>query len=279
MEYLTHRGIRLPKLGLGTWQVGADREKLDGETECFVEAYGRHGVFLFDTAEAYGGGASEKFVGALIKKIGRERLFIVDKILPQNATKSGFKKSADASLKRLGSDYIDLYLLHWRENAELKLVVDEMEDLKAKGKIGNWGVSNFDVSDMIELRLAGGVNCFADQILYNVGARGAEFDLFGYLKSVGVLAMAYSPLGSGLSDGNNAKARLKELCERTGASAEAVMLAFAIRPENLIAIFKTGTREHLEENLKCLDLDAERLMSEIDVIFPPPNKKTPLATI
>lgn len=288
MKYITSKNLTLPLIGLGSWLVGGDRRARQNEIDCFLSAVNDYGAFMLDTAEMYGKdnsemyaeGNSEEVVGEVIARLGRKKLFIVDKIMPHNATERQFGRSLEQSLKRLNTDYIDLYLLHWRERADLRLVIDKMEKYKREGKILNWGVSNFDVDDMKDLlALEGGENCVVNQILYNITARGVEFDLLPYLKAHGIIPMSYSPLGSTLLDRKNLHPELLDTCRKNGINIEALMLAFATRGGDVSAIFKTGSLQHLKSNMQCLDIDISAYMSIIDRLYPPPTEKIPLETI
>ena len=288
MKYVTTKGVTLPIVGLGSWLVGDDRQSRQKEIDCFLSAVNDYGAFMLDTAEMYGKnnsdmyveGNGEEVVGEVIARSDRKKLYIVDKILPHNATEKQFGKSLEQSLKRLNTDYIDLYLLHWRSNANLQLVVDKMEKYKREGKILNWGVSNFDVDDMEDLlKCEGGEHCLVNQILYNITARGVEFDLLPYLKAHNIMPMSYSPLGSTLLNRKNLHPELLDACRQSGISVESLMLAFVIRNGDVPTIFKTGSMEHLRDNMRCLDIDFGAYKTIIDKYYPSPTKKIPLETI
>ena len=183
-------GSSMPQLGQGTWQMGEDDNKYEREIAGL-----RHGVELgmnlIDTAEMYADGKAENIAGNAAKAFARKSLYICDKVYPQNANKQHIYSSAERSLKLLGTDYIDLYLLHWREDADLAEVVYCMEDLKDRGWIRRWGVSNFDVDDMEDLwKVPDGSNCCINQILYNLGTRGIEYDLLAWQREKNVPFMA-----------------------------------------------------------------------------------------
>ena len=278
MKFIYKDGIKLPVLGLGGWRLGDDPVKEREEIKC-VCACADSGVTLLDTAEMYGNGNSERLFGKAIKAIGREKLFITDKILPGNANAGKFFTSLENSLKRLGTDRIDLYLLHWHENEDIGEVVRLMQTAVKQGKILHWGVSNFDTDDMQKLfGCEGGKSCFENQVLYNVSSRGIEFDLLPFCKSNGVQVAAYSPLGSDLPQRRKTDAKLKKIAKSAGVKPDALKLAFVIR-SGIQAIFKTGNINHLEDNLKCLYVDISKYMPLIDGLFPPPDRKIPLETI
>lgn len=279
-EKISFRGYQIPLVGLGSTSFWYD----DSEAEKAMRTAVMNGwISLIDTAEMYANGDCEEAVGRALKGIPRDSFFIVDKILPQNANKANFRNSLEGSLKRLGTDYIDLYLLHWRENVNLQEMVIEMTKAKRDGLIREWGVSNFDTDEMIELfQCEGGKNCFANQVLYNVCERGVEYDLIQFLKKYDVLPMSYSVLGSNYS---NARLRLEtdtqiiKLCEDHNISVVTLMLAFAIRNKDMPAFFSTSSVKHLMDNITGLEFDIKPFMGMIDAIFPPPVDKVPLAKI
>lgn len=263
----------VPALGMGTWMIGENASSRAEEIATL-----RHGIdlgmSLIDTAEMYGEGASEQLVGEAIRG-RRERVFLVSKVYPHNASRQGVAAACERSLKRLGVECIDLYLLHWRGSLPLDETVAGFEALKAQGKIRHWGVSNLDVDDMRELHgLPGGRNAAVNQVLYNLTRRGVEWDLLPWCEDHGIPVMAYSPIE---------QARLlchRGLCvlaERCGATPAQLALAWLLRRDRVIAIPKASTRAHLDENfaaLKCpLDTDT---MAELDRLFPPPRRATPL---
>lgn len=264
------------KLGLGTTQFwhGSNSETRG----VFYDAYKNHGINVIDTAEMYGYGQCEKEVAEIIKVLGRDNLYIIDKILPENATEEQFDKSLQRSLDLLKTDHIDLFLLHWRENCDLSVLVRKMESAKSAGLIKEWGVSNFDVSDMEDLlKVENGDRCYANEIMYNLFYRGIEYDLLPYLKQKGIMPISYSTL-----DTWDNRRRLydipeiADLMKREGINAEALLLAFAMREDNLLALFNTRSPQHLEENMKCLEIDINHYMELLDRYFPAPEKKVPL---
>lgn len=283
MYEIEFRNERIPMIGMGTWCVGDLKEKRQQEITCIRSAIDTYGMTLVDTAEMYGNGSSEEVVGEALAPFPREKLFLVDKILPENAFKGNFRSRVKRSLELTGCDYFDLYLLHWREHVNLQMMVDEMEELTSEGLIRHWGVSNFDVSDMEELfQCRNGSHCFANQFLYNISARGVEFDLIPWCKEHDVLPMIYSPLGDTRSRQLEvaSKAEIAEICKQKGISVTNLMLRFVVRNKDLVTIFKTSSIEHLSENLK----DVEEGFSEeelllIDRAYRPPVKKMPLEKI
>ena len=281
MEYLRHRGERIPLIGLGTYRFGENGRQ--DETAVLKYGISRLGMTLLDTAEMYGGGLSEEILGEAVRGLDRDSLFIVDKILPRNAAAGRFRESCTRSLERLGTDCIDLYLLHWRGNADLQQTVCEMERLVSEGLIRHWGVSNFDTDDMQELfECEMGSRCFCDQILYNITARGAEFDLIPWCKEHDVLVMGYSPLCN-CSSARRAVAGgalAADIAAREGKTPESLMLSFAVRNRDIAAVFKTASIPHLEWNMQNVfePIPPEEL-ELLSAKYPPPDRKYPLEKI
>jgi diketogulonate reductase-like aldo/keto reductase len=189
-------GEEIPSLGFGTWMMGEDRSAAKAEVDAVRLALDL-GMTVIDTAEMYGDGGAERIVGEALKE-RREDAFLVSKVLPWNASYDGTIKACHASLNRLGTDHLDLYLLHWRGEHPLEDTVAAMEELKTAGRIRAWGVSNFDVDDMEELfSAADGENCAVNQVLYNLSRRGIEFDLLPWCQEHKIPVMAYSPIEQG----------------------------------------------------------------------------------
>jgi len=277
-------GGEMPVLGLGTWRMGEDASRRAAEVAAVREAIAL-GYRLIDTAEMYGEGGAETVVGQAVAEalragdVRRDALFIVSKVYPHNASRRGTREACERSLKRLGLDAIDLYLLHWRGNHPLRDTVAAMQSLVADGRIARWGVSNFDTDDMEELEpLAGsGPGCAANQVYLSLGERGPEFSLLPWQHERGMPLMAYSPIDQGALAGDKA---LGELAARLGVTAAQLALAAVIARPGVAAIPKAVRAEHLKENLAAaaLKLDAATL-EEIDRLHPPPRRKGPLAMI
>ena len=272
-------GTLLPAIGQGTWFLGEGRADPNEEQMALRAGIGA-GLCLIDTAEMYGSGRSESLIGQAIKGEKREDLFLVSKVYPHNAGKAHIFKSCDDSLRRLGTDYLDLYLLHWRGSVPLSETVSCMEELIRRGKIRRWGVSNFDMDDMQELwRVPGGSKCAVDQVLYHVASRGIEYDLLPWLRDKKVPVMAYCPLAQAgdLRHGLLQHPVLTDIAAAHHASVSQVLLAFVIRDGNVIAIPRSGNRAHTLENAAAGDLvlSAEEL-ARIDRAFPAPTRKMPL---
>jgi len=277
-------GNEMPVLGLGTWRMGEAAGRRQAEVAAVREAIAL-GYRLIDTAEMYGEGGAETVVGQAVaealraNEVRRDELFIVSKVYPHNASRRGTREACERSLKRLGLDAIDLYLLHWRGNHPLRDTVAAMQSLVADGRIARWGVSNFDTDDMEELAPLGqgGPSCAANQVYLSLGERGPEFSLLPWQRERGMPLMAYSPIDQGALAGDKA---LGELAARLGVTAAQLALAAVIARPCVAAIPKAVHAEHLKENLAAaaLKLDAATL-EEIDRLHPPPRRKGPLAMI
>lgn len=274
-------GAVLPRLGQGTWFMGED--PLNRAEEIAALRHGVElGMNLIDTAEMYGDGRSEELVGEALKGI-RDSVFLVSKVYPHNAAGAKLVSSCEASLKRLGTDHLDLYLLHWRGNIPLEETVQGMESLVASGRIARWGVSNFDTSDMQELlRIPGGNHCAVNQVLYHLGSRGIEHELLPWLRGHRIPVMAYSPLAQAgaLRKGLTENETVQRIARSHGVTPLQLLLAWSIREGDIAAIPKSGSRRHVEENAAAgkLELTADELW-ELDDAFPQPSWKVPLDMI
>lgn len=277
-------GEVIPQLGIGTWHMGQSGTAKAAEVRAIRAALDL-GIRLIDTAEMYGEGGAEKVIAAAIKgrgtqggATGREDLFIVSKVYPHNASRAGVVAACERSLARLGIDCIDLYLLHWRGSHPLAETVAGFEALVAAGKIRHWGVSNFDVDDMAELRaVPGGDRCVANQVLYHLGARGIDYDLVDDASAHRDMLMAYSPLGQGAILRHSA---LTAVAARHAVAPAAVAIAWTMRHRHVVSIPKAVTLAHVKENAAAdaLVLDSEDLAT-LDAAFPPPRRKKPLGMI
>jgi diketogulonate reductase-like aldo/keto reductase len=265
----------VPALGQGTWRMGEDSRRRKEEIAA-LRAGIDLGLTLLDTAEMYGDGATETLLGEALANV-RDQVFLVSKVYPQNAGRGRIERACEASLQRLKTDHLDLYLLHWRGSVPLAETIEGMEALVRAGKIQRWGVSNLDHGDMDQLFQAGGERCATNQILYNVTERGAEFDLLPMLAHRAIPTMAYSPIGQGQLPQSSA---LSAVAKRHGVTPFQVALAWALRDPMVIAIPKAGDSAHLKENRQALDLVlTAKDLAKIDADFPPPTRKTRLAML
>jgi len=231
------------------------------------------GLTLIDTAEMYADGEAELLVGEAIADL-RDRVFLVSKAYPQNASRKRLRAACEASLGRMQTDRLDLYLLHWRGSVPLAETVEAMEGLRDAGLIARWGVSNLDTDDMEELVGAGGVGCATNQILYNLTRRGPELQLLPWLLGHGMPAMAYSPVEQGRLIASRA---LSTVAAEIGATPAQVALAWAMRGDGVVAIPKAGTIAHVKENRKAAELVLDRsTLDRLDAAFPPPVQGQPL---
>jgi diketogulonate reductase-like aldo/keto reductase len=265
-------GAIVPALGQGSAGLGQGRHPETAEEEALRTGLSL-GMTLIDTAEMYGDGRSEKMIGRVIAG-QRDRVFLVSKLWPNHVRGDGIARACEASLGRLGTDHLDLYLLHWpSRDADLSTIVAAFESLRAAGKIRAWGVSNFKVSDMEDLcRVSHGDRCATNQVLYNLGNRGIEHDLLPWCEQHGMPVMAYSPLG-GAGASLLRDSTLARIGAAHGCSAAAVALAWTIRKGNVIAIPESGSAEHVKENAVALSLTlTPDELRALDAAHPPPNQ-------
>lgn len=273
----------MPRLGIGTWTFGEDDNNRQKEIDSVQNAVENYNLTLIDTAEMYANGKSEKVVGEAIQKYQREKLFIIGKILPENGRKGLYEQCCRASLKNLGISYFDVYLLHWRDSVNLADMVFNMEILKSKGLIKNWGVSNFDTEDIKDLLLVpNGYKCFVNQVLYNIRYRGIEYDLIPFCKKHGIAIMAYSPFCNtremlGIS---KIDCVLENICLKEDKTLYSLLLGFVIRDNDVFTVFKTTNREHIKENMKNVYSPlSDESLQHLNGIFPPPSSKVSLHKI
>ena len=266
-------GERVPALGLGTWNIG-DSDATRAEEICALRLGIDSDLTLIDTAEMYGSGRSEKLVAEAIAGC-RDGLFLVSKVLPDNASCRGTITACEKSLTRLGTDRLDLYLLHWLGGVPFAETLEALAKLKADGKIRHYGVSNLDLADMEEWwPLTGGDATVCNQLLYNLSRRGIEYDLLPWLRNRRVPVMAYSPLEQARLVSNKC---LAEFSRRHGMTPAQAALAWLLAKDDVIVIPKSGSRVRMQENIGALEhpLDAAQL-AELDAIFPPPKLAKPL---
>lgn len=266
-------GESVPCFGLGTWRVGED-PSLRKEEIATLQLGLDLGATLIDTAEMYGEGESEELIGEALR--GRcDQAFLVSKVYPHNASRTKLIRACERSLKRLGTDRIDLYLLHWRGSVPLAETIEAFEQLREEGKIRHYGVSNFDCADMTQLwQTKGGQQVATNQVLYNLTRRGIEWELLPWLRERSVPVMAYSPIEQArlLED-----RRLIAFAKRHGWTPAQVALAWLLVNDGIIVIPKTSNRTRLRENLAAvhMQLSPEQL-TELDALYPPPTGPQPL---
>jgi diketogulonate reductase-like aldo/keto reductase len=267
-------GDLIPALGQGTWGMGEEPFRRDEEIAALQEGLDLE-MTLVDTAEAYGGGGAERLVGEAIHH-RRDEVFVVTKVLPGHADRTGTVLACERSLHRLRTDHIDLYLLHWRGLVPLDETVDAFTQLEEAGKIRNWGVSNFDTDDLAELTSrAGGKRVQTDQVLYNLARRGIEWDLLPPCQNAKLPIMAYSPFDHGGTILRNPA--VDEVARRHDATPAQVALAWVLRQDGVNTIPKASTLRHTRENRGALDLQLTSAdLTTLDRAFPPPNGPRPL---
>lgn len=274
MRYITlPSGDDVPVFGQGTWFMGERGSDIQREVQTLRHGIER-GLSLIDTAEMYADGGAERVVGAAIRGC-RDDVFLVSKVLPGNASAQGTIAACEGSLKRLGTEYIDLYLLHWRGHIPLEETVNALEDLVEQGKIGQWGVSNFDVDDLEELMtIVDNERIATNQVLYNLSRRGIEYDLLPWCRSNSMPVMAYSPIEQARLLEHPA---LVEVAKRHHATPAQIALAWVLRDHNIITIPKASSVEHMIENIGSLSIHLEHEdYVTLDAAFPPPSRKKPL---
>lgn len=271
-------GRPIPILGQGTWGMGESRGKRDIEIAALRLGL-ELGMTLIDTAEMYGDGGAEEVVAEAIAD-RRAEVFLVSKVYPHNATRSGAVEACERSLRRLKTDYLDLYLLHWRGPVPLGETLAVFQVLRESGKIREYGVSNLDADDMEEVnRLPGGGQIVTDQVLYNLVHRGIEWDLLPWCRERGIVIMAYSPIEHA-SDNQSAfltNRALKRIAARHQATPAQIALAWLLQ-QNVVAIPKASKLEHVRQNRGALEISlTEKDLKELDLAFPSPRRKVPLA--
>ena len=269
-------GCVVPALGIGTWKMGEDIRRAQREVAAVRHAIDL-GMTVIDTAEMYGDGGAEKVVGQAIEG-RRDAVFVVSKVYPHNAGARSTVAACERSLARLGTDHLDLYLLHWPGRIPLAETVDAFERLQRSGKIIRWGVSNFDIADMEQLlALPDGAHCAANQVLYNLTARGIEWDLLPFCAQRAIPVMAYSPVGQGAL---RAHRKLATLAAPLGVTPTQLALAWSIRHPQVIAIPQSTDVAHLDDNRSAANIRlSSATLAALDSTFPPPRRRTPLAML
>ncbi|PLC39984.1 aldo/keto reductase [Ralstonia pickettii] len=269
MKHVTlPNGERVPALGMGTWNMG-DNRATRAEEIATLRLGLDLGLRLIDTAEMYGEGLSESLIGEAIAG-RRDEVFLVSKVYPHNASRRGIAAACERSLRRLGTDRLDLYLLHWRGDVPFEDTLEGLQALQREGKIRQYGVSNLDLSDMEEWWDApGGDQTAVNQLLYNLSRRGIEWDVLPWLRERRVPVMAYSPIEQARLVRHP---KLVRFAQESGMTPAQVALAWLLANDDIIAIPKTGHRDRLRENIGALShpLTAEQLAT-LASIFPPPK--------
>ena len=273
-------GRSMPALGQGTWNMGESRSARGAEVAALQLGLDL-GLNLIDTAEMYGDGGAEEVVGAAIAGGRRDAVFLVSKVYPHNATAAGVRLACERSLRRLGTDRLDLYLLHWRGNVPLAETLDGLLALQRDGKIMEFGVSNFDRDDMLEAAgLPGGDAIATNQVLYNLVKRGVEWDLLPWMHQRHMPLMAYSPLESNPADSSSLLRNkvLTELAARHGVTPAQLAVAWLLHQKNVVVIPKAVQPEHVEQNRAAMTIVlADADLRALDAAFPPPQRATALA--
>lgn len=280
MRKLNIAGQTVPAVGIGTWHMGNDTEKHDEEVAAIrtgIEA----GARAVDTAEVYGDGKSETLVGEALKPFNRDDIFLISKVKPDNASKAVMEQHLDASLKRLQTDHLDLYLYHWRGSIPLEETVAELDRLRETGKIRSWGVSNFDIPDMQELvALPAGGNVAANEDLYNIESRGVEYDLLPWQREHHIPLIAYSPVGGLANDLKTSMlqdATVRQVAQRHGVSTYELLIAWAVRDGNTLAIPQTSNPEHMRANIGAAGIElTDEDLAQLDKRYPAPTHRIPL---
>ena len=274
------KDMSIEPIGLGTLKMGDDSNNHQDEIDAIQFAINQ-GANVIDTAEMYGDGASEELIGEAIQSYDREKLYIISKVHPENASRDKVLTSIDNSLKRLRTDYIDLYLLHWKSQYPLEETISAFEEAKNLGKIKEWGVSNFDTSDMKHLlSLPNGHECVANQVRYNIGDRGIEYDLKPFMRENNIALISYAPIARGDKLGKNLTKSpvLLELSRKYEVDVFQILLAWNIRDGHTLAIPKSSNKLHIENNMGASNIHlTEEDIQKIDSEFPPPTTKEPLA--
>ncbi|NHM31373.1 aldo/keto reductase [Neobacillus terrae] len=274
-------GTSLPCTGQGTWYMGENPKMKEMEIKALQLGI-ELGMTLIDTAEMYGNGDSERVVGEAIKG-RRNEVFLVSKVYPHHAGLDMIEKACENSLRRMGTDHLDLYLLHWRGRVPLAETIEGMEKLRRNGKIVRWGVSNFDTNDMEELWNApNGKKCMTNQVLYHLGSRGIDYDLLPWQQAHNMPIMAYSPLAQGGSLRRNllTDPTINEIAEKYNVQPLQIALAWTIRSSNCIAIPKAVQEAHVLANAEAATIELTKEdLNRLDRVFPKPTRKVPLDMI
>jgi len=282
MKELTLAGHTVPAVGIGTWHMGDQPAQREAEMAA-IQAGIRAGAKVVDTAEMYGSGRSEDLVGEALQPFDRDDIFLISKVLPQNASRAQMRTSLEASLKRLRTDYLDMYLYHWRGNVPLAETVTELQRLQDQGLIKSWGVSNFDVDDLEELwQLPDGPHAQANEDLYHLGSRGLDYAVLPWQAEHHLPLIAYSPIAQGDAWGQHLTTNpvVKQIAAQHGVTIYQLLLAWVIRHPQVLAIPQTSSIDHMRQNIAATDIvlsPAE--LAALDEQYPRPTRKLPLDVI
>lgn len=273
-------GKKVFPVGIGTWKMGSNSSDESRELES-IQVGINAGAQVIDTAETYGDGRSEKLVGKAIQKYERDSLYLVSKVLPENASKNYLPISLERTLERMQVNYLDMYLLHWKSSIPLQETVEAMEQMKAAGKIKAWGVSNFDIADLKRLfSLPYGTKCLTNQIKYNLIYRGIEYDLLPYMNQHQMPLMAYSPVVKGKFGRFNSQQQkiLEEVAFNHQATIQQILISWSIRGGNTISIPKSSNPDHMMDNIRAAHINLTNdELGKIDTVFHKPTSKESLA--
>jgi diketogulonate reductase-like aldo/keto reductase len=266
-------GTTMPALGMGTWYLGEQPARHDTELAALRTGI-EIGLTLIDTAEMYGEGAAEELVGQAVAG-RRDDIYLVSKVLPHHATRQGTVQACRASLRRLGTNHLDMYLLHWQGRVPLAETVQGFEELVQAGLIGCWGVSNFDAPDLDRLvSVPGGDQVQTDQVLYNLGRRGPEYDLIPRCRQAGMPLMAYSPVDHGRLLEHSA---VRDMATVKGVTPAQLAIAWVLRIPDVSVVAKASTRAHVTENRAAMEISfSQAELEQLEAMFPPPSSKEPL---
>lgn len=282
MKTVKIAGQTVPAIGIGTWHMGDDPAQRATKIAA-IRAGITAGARVIDTAEMYGSGRAESLVGEALQPLDRNQLFLISKVLPENASKRRMEASLDASLQRLRTDYVDLYLYHWRGSVPLAETVAELQRLQRTGKIRSWGVSNFDIADLQELwALPGGDQAVANEDLYHLGSRGLDYAVLPWQADHNLPLIAYSPVAQGDSWGQHlaTNATVKQIAVAHDVTVYQVLLAWAIRNPQTLAIPQTSSVAHMTQNIAAGELTLTPTeLAALDQQFPRPTKKEALDII
>jgi len=279
MKQVMLDGQSVPAMGIGTWHMGDRPDQRETEIAA-IRAGIAAGARVIDTAEMYGSGRAEDLVGEALAPIDRQQIYLISKVLPENASRQRMTASLDASLRRLRTDYLDLYLYHWRGNVPLAETVAELQRLQQTGKIRAWGVSNFDIADLKELwQLPGGDQAVANEDLYHLGSRGLDYAVLPWQRAHQLPLIAYSPIAQGDAWGHHLTTNetVKTIAAQHHVSVYQILLAWVIHQPQVLAIPQTSSVAHMTQNIAAADLTlSPDELAQLDQAFPAPTTKQPL---